>query len=88
MNACAAGFSSRSRCQAMPTTRGGTPASASVRSPSRYGSTDSQEITAVPTPSAASPRIVPLSLERKTICSRSSGRPSRFSIEWTSRIWA
>jgi len=43
---------------------------------------------AAPTPAAARPMMVALSWDLKAIWSRSRGRPSRFSMEWTSRICA
>src|SRR5207248_1880695 len=47
-----------------------------------------REMMAAPTPAAASPRMVALSWDLNAIWCRSCGRPSRFSIEWTSRICA
>jgi hypothetical protein len=87
MNASAAGMRYRSRCQAMPTMRGLTRDSGLMLMSVRYGSAGSQEMMAAPTPAAARPKMVALSFDRNTICRRSSGRPSRFSREWTSRIW-
>ena len=56
--------------------------------PGGTGSTDNQEMTATPTPSAARPRIAPLSLAaEQTLLAASSRRPRWFSMERTSRIW-